>query len=161
MKPIKQTLLAMLTLPLLAPLGASADEVKIVVQRTGGEPAYEALLSQIGSMRFVEGAVTFASGEETLATIDLASIERITFVTTPTGIISTQSAAPLTLRTSQERLWLEGSGADAQQSLQVYAANGALIMQRTVRGTEGLDVSQLPAGVYVLRAGTSTFKFGR
>lgn len=65
------------------------------------------------------------------------------------GIIISQEGDEVTLRNLQEGT-----------TVAIYAANGNLVEQRTVSGSQPftLSIAQRPAGVYIVKAGSETIK---
>lgn len=137
---MKKSILLLLLLALSASLGVQAQNTLNVYQKDGTIVCFP--FSSNPVTRFVDADVVITTTDQTVS-YPFASIEKYTFDdgVTPTGLISIRGT---------ERL-------DAPIS--VYNAGGQLV--RSVTPTDGnadLDLRSLPAGTYIIKNGTVTYK---
>lgn len=152
---MKKTLLTAALFAIVA--GASAQN-KMVVEKQDGNTATEAKLADIRKLTFTDGKLhTFLkSGEETTA-IPLADISKLYFVELQEGI--TQAT-----ETGRKGVVYDGKTISLPEikqpvNLTLYRADGAIVSSRKSWDGQRFDISTLPQGTYILKAGNIAVKF--
>lgn len=145
---------------LLLPTAARADDVTMVVEPQGDAANWEVALSQISTMKLTPQSISVEGETATLKTFELANVKRITFKGLSTGISSVESASStLTIERVGSYLYIRGSEATLPPKVQIYSVDGRCVTSVNPSQNEGISITTLPAGVYVLKAGTQSFKF--
>ena len=121
---------------LLSALSASADD-NVTVVTASGETPYA--MESISRIDFSETDITVVAQDKEGVTYAFDEIRKIVFTTTPAGI------EPMT---AAQKSKLTLTVADGGRSITVSEWNGTAV-----------DVSSLPHGIYVLKAGSETAKF--
>lgn len=157
MKHIKATALAAL---LAFTLGTQADD-KVVVVTANGQTEYNT--SDVARIEIGDTQLKVVAADGTGTTYAFDEVLRIALSADGTGISTPTAAAAarLTLTVSSDGTQMRVNGWDAQQTapLTVYTTNGAAALHFDAWSGQAVDITALPSGVYVVKAGKHTAKF--
>ena len=150
--------LQLLLLVLLAwPIGVLADNLNtlVVTMKNGAETAF--FLKDKPNVTF-EGTNLKVVSEKTTTTFALADVLRFTYVKRDPSGINEQIVDPTEI--SYEDGVLVISQIKAGASVGVYALDGKLVRQLKAQraGTYRLSLSELPTGLYLVKADNVTYK---
>ena len=151
----RQQLLLLLLLAL--PIGMLADNLNtlVVKMKNGAETAF--FLKDKPNVTF-EGTNLKVVSEKTTTTFALADVLRFTYVKRDPSGINEQIVDPTEI--SYEDGVLVISQIKAGASVGVYALDGKLVRQLKAQraGTYRLSLSELPTGLYLVKADNITYK---
>ncbi len=131
-----------------------------VVDKTGSSKDY--LVEESGKLYFSENdmLINEKSGSETIK-VDISGIRKITFKASPTKV---EDKASNTLEFTafpnpvKDVLFLVG--VNAGENVSIFAANGTLVKTATY-SEEGLNLSTLPAGSYLISVSGKSVKINK
>lgn len=137
-------------------VSASAGVVRFLSEN--GEVVKTAPLTTDTRITFGQG-VTVTNGSET-ASMSWDDFSRLSFyVTTGLEGVVADSAAQIRLRENPVGNLLLVEGAFSDSALAIYSVNGVCYVSLSHWQGESLDVSSLPAGLYILSIDNKTVKF--
>ena len=164
---MKKSTLLLLALPLLLPVAARAVDGSdvLVVRTSGGDKP-----SAIDEVRRIDFAgdkvnVVYRDTQAPTATYAFDDVSAIAFNLLPTGVEAVTAgkpaAAALLLRVMSDGNVLKVSGWDSarQATLEVFNLQGMTLARLASWHGQDVDVSGLPAGVYVVKIGNKAAKF--
>ena len=145
---------------LLSALSASADD-NVTVVTASGETPYA--MESISRIDFSETGITVVAQDKEGVTYAFDEIRKIVFTTTPAGIepMTTAQKSKLTLTVADggRSITVNGWGDRGAASLEIYSIGGGREVRIGEWNGTAVDVSSLPHGIYVLKAGSETAKF--
>lgn len=129
----------------------------IVHASDGGETKFEELDYASCKMTFSEGKMLFHVGDKVENTIDIKSIQRISFYGSSNGIGAVAGKKTVTYSSGAESLVVDALPGTL---VKVCHANGACLLShvQTIVSSP-ISVADLPAGMYVVVVGSETLKF--
>lgn len=149
-----------ISLSLWSGAAAFADN-GLVVSYAGGE-SDEFVLSQIAGMAFEDGNLKIISDREAPRLISLATIARMNFSDKVSIETVSPDASDIVIAYDRPSETLTFSGLPEQTTpVDLWSADGRLVIYARLSPGEILPVGTLPPGLYIVRAGTTTFKFVR
>lgn len=164
---MKKSTLLLLALPLLLPVAARAVDGSdvLVVRTSGGDKP-----SAIDEVRRIDFAgdkvnVVYRDTQAVTATYAFDDVSAIAFNLLPTGVEAVTAGKPdgaaLLLRVMSDGNVLKVSGWDSarQATLEVFNLQGMTLARLAGWHGQDVDVSDLPAGVYVVKIGNKAAKF--
>lgn len=159
-------LLSAATALLLATPQAQADGFVVEVTPADGSQALTMQLDALARISFASPApesLTLTPVEGTPTTLPLDKVGRIAFrLADETGITSQTAAGTGTTVTREGNvLHITPATTQAALPLSLYSADGRLVESLTAGGPTTIDLGTLPTGVYLLKAGTTSWKFVR
>lgn len=89
----------------------------------------------------------------------LSAIKTISFASIADGIEKVSDRGTDGIKIFQRGEMLYVNGLDGQADVAIYDLNGQTILRATTSNDEGIDVSNLSRGVFVLKVKNTTFKF--
>ena len=141
---------------ILSGLFMNMQAVNITVIRMSGE-AKE--VQQVSAIQFLPGQTiqfTLTSGEST----EMTGVRKISFENndfTAIEDVSTPSTIRVYPNPTADMLIIDG--VTAKQEIAIYSLNGAKVLStQSQEGTNTIQVSELPNGVYLLKLANETFK---
>ena len=140
----------------LSGLFLNMQAVNITVIRLTGE-AKE--LQQVSAIQFLPGQTLkckLSNGEST----ELTGVRKISFENNNfTAVEDVASPSSIRVYPNPTADMLIIDGADAKQEIEIYSINGTKVLSaQSQEGTNTIQVTQLPNGVYLLRLADETFK---
>lgn len=159
MKQHSKLAAALLSLTLCTAAAQAQD--KVVVVTTTGQTAYD--MDQVSRIDIADAAIKVVqtTGEGTTYAFDV--LQRIVLNTSATAIEAPQAdqAGSLTLTISADgtQLRVNGWNPAEQATLQLYTTSGAAVLTQAQWTGQLVDISSLPHGIYVAKAGSHTAKF--
>ena len=155
-----KTFALLLTLLLAQPVAMLADQLNTLVVLTKDNVQHQFVIAEAKPEVTFEGnslKVTCAK-TSTSATFALADVLRFTYVKSDGSGIDELSDDPAAVSFDKGTLVISQLKAGA--TVDVYNTDGRLVQQLKARrsGTYRLSLSQLPTGVYVVKAGDTTYK---
>lgn len=151
----------LLSAALLAPAGAAAQDCLVVLTADGQRHAHE--MGTVGKITFSGGVMSVGGeGGAPGASYRLAEVSKVMF-----DMASSLSPARLAGQKTPSLLlrggWLMGGEAVGLWpcGLRVYDASGRVVASVDGWRGEAVDLSGLPKGVYVVRAGQYSAKFSK
>lgn len=145
-------------LPLIS---LAADQTTMTVTRSDRPVPDVFAITNASSLKFAGSPRTLnvSSLNNSMETIPLGVIEKITFQT-PTGVEEMVSEARISLKNSIVYDCIRFAGMTEQNSdLRIFDTAGRLRFSNNHWNGEDINISDLPAGFYIMKAGTQTFKF--
>ncbi|MGI6223643.1 MAG: T9SS type A sorting domain-containing protein [Prevotella sp.] len=155
--------LALLLLSLLAssPTWAQNDKKLVVESKEGVNEEYP--LPDVQRIDFSSTGITVVEDSETGTAYAFDEIKKITFTTYSTGIsqirTDSKSAKRIFISSDGARLTIEGWDASKYADLSIYSVNGARQMAIGNWNGQSIDITGLPHGIYVVKAGNNSGKF--
>lgn len=143
---------------LVTALGAYADDVVTVVTQNG-QKSYS--MDKLSRIQLNEDNLMVVETNEKGTTYAFDDVQRILISLDATAVNDATADGKLTLTVSTDGTEMCVDGWDSSQmaSLRVYDASGRSVMHSERWQGETIDISSLPQGVYVVKAGTHTAKF--
>ena len=143
---------------LVTALGANADDVVTVVTQNG-QKSYS--MDKLSRIQLNEDNLMVVDSNEKGTTYAFDDVQRILISLDATAVNDATADGKLTLTVSTDGTEMCVDGWDSSQmaSLRVYDASGRSVMNSERWQGETIDISSLPQGVYVVKAGTHTAKF--
>lgn len=89
----------------------------------------------------------------------LSAIKTISFVKTTDGIETVSNRGTSGIKIFQRGEMLYVNGLDGQANVAIYDLNGQTMLCATTANGEGIDISNLTRGVFILKVKNTTFKF--
>ena len=136
--------LFVMMLSFIVSINAMADNTNVVVERTDGNQTTFAFADRpvvtFKTEQLTEYMVITTSKEE--VSYPMSSVKRFVFEGTATGISD---------------LVIESKDAFTQ-GVEIYDMSGKLVRRSDGTGTVSVSTENLPAGVYVIKSGSETFK---
>ena len=154
----KVTLLAALVVGIAFPMAAQSTYVHLVITMNDGtEETYDMLYSSY--MYFEEGeklVITESIDGHTMVSYPLSSIRKITCHEVQGTIEDVELSIALYPNPAHDKVTFRN--VQGTQTVKIYALDGRLM--KTLQITEGqsIDISYLPAGLYLFNVGNHTFK---
>lgn len=138
-------------------LSAMAQDGKLNVLYVDGTK-HEVLLKNVAKLTVAGGDVVLLGGDgATVASHNIANIERIDLTPSTTGIATTKDNNAVKIVSNGYTIAAEGL-ADGKY-LEVYTASGKLISKAIVKGGKAIvDVASVENGVYVVKADGKSLK---
>ena len=129
----------------------------IVHVSDGSETKFEEFDYALCKITFSEGKMLFHVGDKVESTIDIKSIQRISFYGSPNGVGVVASEETIAYSSDTESLVVNVLPGTL---VKVYYVNGAceLSYVQTI-ASSAVSVAHLPAGMYVVVVGSETLKF--
>lgn len=146
---------------LLCGFTAAQAQIKLVVEAPNEATLLEKPLSEVKRVAFAERSVDFLDqNQQSMGRHALSEIKKIVFSAGTAGIAPVASeTTELTLTQRQGVLTLSGPEAALRGAAAIYATDGRLLFLDKNWQGEAIDASALPAGIYLLKVNTKTFKF--
>lgn len=143
-----------------ATLSKAELAIKIHSYDTEAQPV-EFALSEISKVKFGAGNFSVLLGEdEAGGSFDLKNVSRITFgEASAVEFVERDGAMVVTPNPVRSTLVVKGGQDLHGYDMNIYAITGAQVMQVAAWQGETVDVSQLPAGVYIINIQSETIKF--
>lgn len=145
---------------LVTALSAHADDVVTVVTQNG-QKAYS--MDKLSRIQLNEDDLTVVDTNEKGTTYAFDNVQRILISLDATALndatADSQPALTLTISKDGTEMCVDGWDSSQVASLRVYDASGRSVMHSERWQGETIDISSLPQGVYVVKAGTHTAKF--
>ena len=143
---------------LLSATTARAEAGISIVSSTTAEQSH--LLATIGRLEVSKHSISLISKEgECLATEPLDTALKIEFNTYSSTPYITDDAQQPTVWFSEQSDKLYVQGFDSSCVVRIFTLNGVLLMQQLLsQGCGEVDCSAIPAGYYILQAGTRVIK---
>lgn len=144
----------------VATLSKAELAIKIHSYDTEAQPL-EFVLSELSKVKFGAGNFSVLMGEEgTGVSFDLKNVSRITFgEASAVELVERDGAMVVTPNPVRNTLVVKGGQDLYGYDMNIYAITGAQAMRVAAWQGETIDVSQLPAGVYVINIQSETIKF--
>ena len=151
-------LVALCCMCLLSATTARAEAGITIVSSTSAEQSH--LLATIGRLEVSKHSISLISKEgECLATEPLDTALKIEFNTYSLTPYITDDAQQPTVWFSEQSDKLYVQGFDSSCVVRIFTLNGVLLMQQLLsQGCGEVDCSAIPAGYYILQAGTRVIK---
>ena len=151
-------LVALCGMCLLPSISARAEAGISIVSSTTAEQSY--VLATIGRLEVSKHSISLISKEgECLATEPLDTALKIEFNTYSSTQSITDDALQPTVWFSEQSDKLYVQGFDSSCVVRIFTLNGVLLMQQLLsQGCGEVDCSAIPAGYYILQAGTRVIK---
>lgn len=151
-------LVALCSMCLLSATTARAEAGITIVSSTSAEQSH--LLATIGRLEVSKHSISLISKEgECLATEPLDTALKIEFNTYSSTPYITDDAQQPTVWFSEQSDKLYVQGFDSSCVVRIFTLNGVLLMQQLLsQGCGEVDCSAIPAGYYILQAGTRVIK---
>lgn len=145
-------------LALAAAMGR-ADTVMIVSTGDSGAETERIAVSDIGKVTFSEGLFT-VFGEESapMKKMDISKISRISFASAESSVKSPGAASEVRLRQNPVADLMSADGVPAGSRAALYDLSGRRMLEASPWAGEGIDVSHLPSGMYLLQVNSQTIK---
>lgn len=157
---VKKRLTGMTFLMLLSASTVMADD-KMTVVTASGESPFE--MESISRIDFSDAGLTVVSEGEAGVTFAFDEIKKIVFSTTPAGIepmtAVQKSKLTLTVANGGQSVSVNGWGDRGTAPLEIYSIGGCQEIKIGGWNGSSVDVSSLPHGIYILKAGDETAKF--
>ena len=133
-------------------LSAMADDYSLYILQSTGQTSYQ--LADLQKITFSEGKVVILTKSGETAQVPISSISRMYFdLTSPeTGLDNVDTRRGLAW--DGQRLSFEG----LTGRVEVFQTSGALVKQAVASDGGAINLSQLPAGVYIVKAAGKSFK---
>lgn len=135
-------------------VGAHAEALYMHLQDANGNwTVYD--LEQVDRLTFSDGKMNIEKDGQTVASASTTELARF-YVNDTTGVnaVAGDNEAADILSVAGRTLSLK-----ADSSLRVYAASGALLVEiPAVKAGQTVDLSSLPAGIYMIATGNKTLK---
>ena len=144
----------------VATLSKAELAIKIHSYDTEAQPV-EFVLSELSKVKFGAGNFSVLMGEEGAGvSFDLKNVSRITFgEASAVELVERDGAMVVTPNPVRNTLVVKGGQDLYGYDMNIYAITGAQAMRVAAWQGETIDVSQLPAGVYVINIQSETIKF--
>lgn len=156
---MRTRIIAIATL-LVTALGAHADDVVTVVTQDG-QKSYS--MDKLARIQLNEDDLTVVDSNEKGTTYAFDKVQKILISLSSTSLndATADSEPSLTLTVSKDgtEMYVGGWDSNHVAQLYVYDASGRSVIHSERWHGEKVDISTLPQGVYVLKAGTHTAKF--
>lgn len=151
-------MVALCSMCLLSATTAQAEAGITIVSSTAAEQSH--LLATIGRLEVSKHSISLISKEgECLATEPLDTALKIEFNTYSSTQSITDDAQQPTVWFSEQSDKLYVQGFDSSCVVRIFTLNGVLLMQQLLsQGCGEVDCSAIPAGYYILQAGTRVIK---
>lgn len=141
----------------LSGLFASAQTELIVKLNDASEQNYS--ISENGRIYFEDENLMIDEGGQLPTGIAIASIRNITFAKNTTSIPQVNKDDSYIYPNPARDIINIVTSSDTEISIIIYDLNGRKVLQRNVFSGEQIDVTQLPAGFYLLKMNNKTIKF--
>ena len=144
----------------VATLSKAELAIKIHSYDTEAQPV-EFVLSELSKVKFGAGNFSVLMGEEGAGvSFDLKNVSRITFgEASAVELVERDGAMVVTPNPVRNTLVVKDGQDLYGYDMNIYAITGAQAMRVAAWQGETIDVSQLPAGVYVINIQSETIKF--
>lgn len=129
---------------------AQAEDYTLYVVSSAAQTTYP--LSNLQKITFSDGNVIIQTKSGETGQVPISTIQRMYFDSTPTSIAEAKADSGLAWDGKTLRM-IGASG-----TLEVYQTSGALVSKGVVTDGESINLSQLPKGVYIVKAGGQSFK---
>ena len=146
----------LLTMALIFGALTATAGVNLVVAGSGQQQSFS--VGDIGKISFTESEMEiYGKGANRLGSFPLQEIAKLFFGDKSDGIAEINPDGALRFQKNGDVLKVDGlpTPTDAY----VVGADGRVAMQRRQWDGDGLDVSGLPEGVYIIAVGNAAFKF--
>lgn len=149
----------LLAVAALALASSTQANDKLVVSEKGGTTT-QIEISQISEITFDGNTMVVRTPDKPLEFLT-DNIEEMVFDLTVTGVDSVAAElGDITVTTEKGIVRIDAAG-DAQIALDVYDMNGSRVISLRGAGSLTADLSDLPSGIYIIKANDKTIKFLR
>ena len=155
--------LLLLLAQILLPISMSAEQQTALMVLTKDNVQHQFVIAEVRPQVTFEGnslKVTCAR-ESASAMFALSDVVRFTYIKVDVDGVDEQQCDPAGVNFENGMLVISQLEADA--SVCIYTTDGRLVQQLKARrsGTYRLSLSQLPHGVYLVKAGNTTYKIAK
>lgn len=146
---------------LLCGFSAAQAQIKVVVLAQDESTSLSTPLTDVKRIEVSGSTLNFiGQSAGSLGQFSMSDVKKMVFTGGTQGIgpvVSDKDELKLTI--SGNILTVSGPEAALRGDVALYATDGRLLFQKKGWKGETLDVSDLPAGIYLLKVNTTTFKF--
>ena len=139
-------------------LAAGAQSL-VITGRDGTETSF--LLSSLRSFTFSNGNFLLRENSGLSDLFSLSEIQKISFADVATSVSGLSSGEPyLYPNPAGPVISLKNLGSEQQEEVVIYRSDGAAVLVTQLTADDNtVDISRLQKGLYILTAGSRTFRF--